>query len=222
VKNEKIETKPRSGSGGQFGTKRPGDIASTMDQERFREPENIGDLVRETGEGSREAFMTIVRAYQQRVFMTAFSICRNREDALDIVQETFLRLHQKAGLFKEGRHFQGWLLQITKNLCIDHYRKNVKKRKELECPTSLDDLHLVAPPDPSASPAAELKDVFARCIDKLAARQRMVFVMRHVNELRYDEISETMNISVGTVKSLHFKAVQNLRKLISPYMGVSS
>jgi RNA polymerase sigma-70 factor, ECF subfamily len=193
-----------------------------MGQERFREPDNIGDLVREIGEGSREAFMTIVKAYQQRVFITAFSICRNREDALDIVQETFLRLHQKAGLFKQGNSFQGWLLQITKNLCIDHYRKNVKNKKEFESPASLDDLRLAAPPDPSVSPAAELKDVFARCIDKLAGRQRMVFVMRHINELRYDEISETMNISVGTVKSLHFKAVQNLRKLISPYMGVSS
>ena len=166
--------------------------------------------------------MTIVKAYQQKVFLTAFSICRNREDALDIVQETFLRLHQKAGLFKEGNSFQGWLLQITKNLCIDHYRKNVKKKKELECSTSLDDLHLAAPPDPSVSAAAELKDVFSRCIDKLAGRQRMVFVMRHINELRYDEISETMNISVGTVKSLHFKAVQNMRKLLNPYMGVSS
>jgi len=166
--------------------------------------------------------MTIVRAYQQKVFLTAFSLCRNREDALDIVQETFLRLHQKAGLFREGNSFQGWLLQITKNICIDHYRKNVKNKKEFESPASLDDLHLSAPPDPSASRAAELKDVFARCIDKLAGRQRMVFVMRHIHELKYDEISETMHISVGTVKSLHFKAVQNLRKLISPYMGVSS
>ena len=186
------------------------------------EREDIHALVREIQKGNREAFMTIVGAYQQRVFVMAYSMLRNKEDALDVVQETFLRLFQKAKQFKEGCNFQGWLLQIAKNLSVDYYRKNYRKRREFESPKSLDELRVAAEPNPASSSAGEMRDVFLRGIDKLASRQRTVFVLRHVDELQFNEISETLNISVGTVKSLHFKAVQNLRKWLSPYMGITS
>jgi RNA polymerase sigma-70 factor (ECF subfamily) len=196
--------------------------AKRMERERSIGTEDIHALVREIQTGNREAFMTIVGAYQQRVFVMAYSMLRNKEDALDVVQETFLRLFQKAKQFKEGCNFQGWLLQIAKNLCVDYYRKNYRKRREFESPKSLDELQVAAEPDPASLSAGEMRDVFFRSIDKLASRQRMVFVLRHVDELQFNEISETLNISVGTVKSLHFKAVQNLRKWLSPYMGITS
>ena len=198
------------------------DQAKRMDREGSIRREDIHALVREIQNGNREAFMTIVGAYQQRVFVMAYSMLRNKEDALDVVQETFLRLFQKAGQFKEGCNFQGWLLRIAKNLSVDYYRKNYRKRREFESPKSLDELQVAAEPAPASSSSGEMRDVFFRGIDKLAGRQRMVFVLRHVDELQFNEISETMNISVGTVKSLHFKAVQNLRKWLSPYMGITS
>ena len=101
--------------------------AIRMDRERSIRREDIHALVREIQNGNREAFMTIVGAYQQRVFVMAYSMLRNKkEDALDVVQETFLRLFQKAGQFKEGCNFQGWLLRIAKNLSVDYYRKNYR------------------------------------------------------------------------------------------------
>jgi len=193
-----------------------------MDTERTGDPGNIDALVRAARDGDRDAFMTIVATYQRRVFSLAYSVLRDREDALDIVQETFLRFYRKAGLFKEGNSFQGWLLRIAKNLCVDHYRKNTRKRRELESPKGLDELHVPAAPDPALSGAGEMREATARCIDRLADRQRLVFVLRHVDELQFNEISETMNISLGTVKSLHFKAVRNLRKWLTPYMGIPS
>ncbi len=189
-----------------------------MDAERAGDPENIDSLVRRARDGDREAFMTIVATYQRRVFAMAFSILRDREDALDIVQETFLRFYRKAGLYREGSSFQGWLLRIAKNLCVDHYRKNTRKRRELESSKRLDELQVAADPDPAVSGAGEMRDATARCIDRLAGRQRLVFVLRHVDELQFNEISEAMNISLGTAKSLHFKAVRNLRKWLTPYM----
>ena len=190
--------------------------------ERAGDLENIDALVRAARDGDRDAFMTIVATYQKKVFVLAYSILRDREDALDVVQETFLRFYRKAGLFKEGYSFQGWLLRIAKNLCVDHYRKNTRKRRELESSKSLDELHVTAAPDPALAGAGELREVTARCIDRLAGRQRLVFVLRHVDDLQFNEISETMNISLGTVKSLHFKAVRNLRKWLTPYMGTQS
>lgn len=190
--------------------------------ERAGDPENIDALVLAARDGDRDAFMTIVATYQRKVFMLAYSVLRNREDALDIVQETFLRFYRKADLYKEGNSFQGWLLRIAKNLCVDHYRKNTRRRRELESPKSLDDLHVAASPDPALSGAAEMRDATVRCIDRLAGRQRLVFVLRHVDEMPFNEISEAMNISLGTAKSLHFKAVRNLRKWLTPYLGTQT
>ncbi len=177
-------------------------------------------LVENARAGDQEAFREIVRLYQQRVFVLAYSYFRNREDALDIVQDTFLRLHEKIEMYEKGRNFQGWLLQIARNLCVDYYRKNYLKRKELESEKSLDELSPAAPADPAGETASDLKEPFSRCVEKLAKQQRMIFIMKHYNELQYNEIAQVLNISVGTVKSLHFKAVQNLRKLLTPYLGV--
>src|SRR5512137_3200834 len=104
------------------------------------EAADITALLERVKGGDREAFMTVTRLYQQKVFVLAYSILRDREDALDVVQETFLRLYQKAGLFRAGNSFQGWLLQMTKNITIDHYRKHRKKRQEWETTTPLDEI----------------------------------------------------------------------------------
>jgi len=184
-------------------------------------PVEISALLERVQAGDRQAFMTVIQLYQRKVFVLAYSILRDREDALDVVQETFLRLYQKAGLYRAGNSFQGWLLQMTKNISIDHYRKHRKKRQEWETSTPLDDIPVAAePPREGDSAAADLRRAFARSVDTLAERQRMVFVMRHYNELQFNEISEAMKISVGTAKSLHFKAVQNLRKRLAPALGI--
>jgi len=183
----------------------------------------IASLLERIQAGDREAFMTIIRLYQQKVFVLAYSILRDREDALDTVQETFLRLYQKAGLYKPGKPFQGWLLQMAKNISIDHYRKHRRKRQEWETSKPIDEIPLPAEPSGEGdSPASDLRGAFAWCVDTLAERQKMVFVMRHYNELQFNEISETMKISIGTAKSLHFKAVQNLRKRLAPVLGIET
>jgi len=190
------------------------------DAEVRTEPAEISSLLERIQQGDREAFMTIIRLYQQKVFVMAYSILRNREDALDAVQETFLRLYQKAGLYKPGNSFQGWLLQMAKNISIDSYRKHRKKRHEWETSKPLEEIPVAAEDRASDSVASDLRSAFSRGVDKLAERQKMVFVMRHYNELPFNEISETMRISVGTAKSLHFKAVRNLRKWLAPELGM--
>ena len=170
--------------------------------------------------GDREAFMTIVRLYQRKVFGLAYSILRDREDALDAVQETFLRLHQRAGLYRPGSPFQSWLMQMAKNISIDSYRKHRKKKLEWETLRPLDEIPVASEDRAVDSADSDLRRAFARSVETLAERQRMVFVMRHYNELQFNEISEAMRISVGTAKSLHFKAVRNLRKRLAPVLGM--
>lgn len=98
------------------------------------EQDNNGDiylLIEKIKSGDRDAFVSITNLYQRKVFAVAYSFFRNKEDALDIVQETFLRVYQKINMFKQGKNFQNWLLQITKNLCIDFYRKQQSKDRNL-------------------------------------------------------------------------------------------
>ncbi len=179
---------------------------------------DIPFLLESVRKGDREAFMTIVKLYQQRIFVMAYSILRNKEDALDVVQDTFLRLYQKADTFRPGHNFQGWLIQIAKNLSIDYYRKHRQKKQEWESSHRVEDLPLASEGSEESFKSSDLRGIFSRCVEKLAERQKVVFIMRHYNELQFNEISEALRISTGTAKSLHFKAVRNLRKWLTPYL----
>jgi RNA polymerase sigma-70 factor (ECF subfamily) len=193
-----------------------------MERTNAAEHENIRNLLEKAKEGDRPAFKAIVALYQQKVFVLAYSILRNREDAMDLVQETFLRLYQKLYVYEKEKNFQAWLLQIAKNLCIDYYRKNYSKRREMESAKGLEELNLAADDGPDNPVSSDLRQIFSRCLDKLGDRQRLIFIMKHYNGLQYQEIAQVLNISVGTVKSLHFKAVRNLRTLLSPQLRMES
>jgi RNA polymerase sigma-70 factor (ECF subfamily) len=190
-----------------------------MEQERVREQEDIYALVEKIKEGNREAFMTVTKLYQKKVFLLAYSFFQNKEDAMDIVQETFLRFYQKANLFQRGKNFQNWLLQIAKNLCIDYHRKHYGKNAKFDREVPIEEMNLAAQDSEGCYLSSDLKGIFSSCLNKLAERQRMIFVMKHYNQHKYSEIAQILNISLGTVKSLHFKAVQNLRGLMNPYLG---
>lgn len=190
-----------------------------MVNQEARKNEEIYSLVEKIKSGDREAFMAVISLYQKRIFLLAYSFFHNREDAMDIVQETFLRLHQKIHSFRQGENFQNWLFQIGKNLCIDFYRKNYRRRKEWGSEKNVEELGSSLQSNHDSGLSSDLRDIFSQCIKKLAEKQRMVFILKHYNQLKYNEIAQVMKIAPGTAKSLHFKAIQNLRGLVSPYLG---
>jgi len=206
-----------AGNGHDFGPGKSYDLEGKAD---MTDPSDVSSLLERIRRGDRRAFVTIVETYQQKVFVMAFSILRNKEDALDAVQETFLRLYQKSDMYRPGRNFQAWLLQIAKNISIDYYRKHQRKRREWETSVPIDDIPVAVEDRSLDSSDSDLRAAFSRCVEKLAERQKMVFVMRHYNELQFNEISDAMRISVGTAKSLHFKAVRNLQRWLTPYLGM--
>jgi RNA polymerase sigma-70 factor (ECF subfamily) len=191
-----------------------------MEETRPTPHEDIQILLQKAAGGDRQAFKSIVVLYQQKVFLLAFSILRNREDALDVVQETFMRLYQKLDRYEKGRNFQAWLLQIAKNLSIDFYRKHHARRRDLESERRVEELPLAAEDHRSNPESSELRHLLYRNLEQLAERQRLIFVMKHFNGLEYREIAQVLGISVGTVKSLHFKAVRNLKNRLSPQLGM--
>lgn len=180
---------------------------------------DIYPLLEKIKSGDREAFVSITRLYQKKVFVLAYSFFRNKEDALDIVQETFMRVYQKIGSFKEGNSFQNWLLQITKNLCIDYYRKRYSKERQMNEGGDISEMKIKDPKASKAYTTTDMRGILSSCLDRLSEKQRMVFMLKQYNQLEYTEIAQILNIAAGTVKSLHFKATQNLRTLVSPYLG---
>jgi RNA polymerase sigma-70 factor (ECF subfamily) len=182
--------------------------------------ESINVLAERAKNGDREAFVAITRQYQKSVFQLSYSFFQNREDALDIVQETFLKIYQKIHYYEAGRSFKNWILQVAKNLCIDRYRKNHKKHDQKALGgDEIEEIHLTDEKGTERNSDADIKRIVAKCLKQLPERQRMIFVMKHYNELKYKDIAETLGIAVGTVKSLNFKAVNRLRNLINPYLG---
>jgi RNA polymerase sigma-70 factor (ECF subfamily) len=191
-----------------------------MEDKRTTPYEDIKTLLAKAGEGDRQAFKNIVSLYQQKVFLLAYSVLRNKEDALDVVQETFMRLYQKLDAYEKDRNFQAWLLQIAKNLSIDYFRKHHGRRREMESDKSVEELPVAAEDHWSNPESSELRQVISRNLERLGERQRLIFVMKHFNGLEYREIAQVLGISVGTVKSLHFKAVRNLKNWLSPQLGI--
>ncbi|MCR4397054.1 MAG: sigma-70 family RNA polymerase sigma factor [Candidatus Saccharicenans sp.] len=189
-----------------------------MEQKNGRTDEApVEFLVERVKQGDREAFMKLVACYQQKVFVLAYSLVRNREDALDLVQEVFLRLYEKIHSYRAGENFQAWLMKIARNLSLDFLRRMKSRKKE-----SLDNLDLdradlaSAEADPSCFQSGEM---IQKAVGALPEKQRLVFILHHFDDLKYGEIARRLGIAQGTVKSLHFKAIQNLRKILAPQLG---
>lgn len=170
-------------------------------------------VVADARKGDREAFGALVRAYQRKVYVTAYGLVGNREDALELAQEAFVRAFRAMHRFDPGMPFYPWLHRIVRNACFNHQKK---KRRHGE--TSLEALaasgHDVASPVASADRTAglgELRERLSRGLAALSAEHREILVLRHFQELSYAEIALCLGIPQGTVMSRLHAARRALR-----------
>jgi len=174
------------------------------------------ELIRQLQEGDHEAFTELVSLYQQKIYKLAYGFFQDRDDAMEIVQETFLRLYEKIGRFEKGQGqtaFKNWVYRIAYNLCIDFYRKFKKKKadeKELYELYEIRDRQNTSPED--IMDRLHFKQTLKKSVMKLSKRQQMVFILKHYSQLKHHEISGILNISVGTTKTLYHRAVKSLEK----------
>ncbi len=182
-------------------------------------------LVRQAQDGSIAAFEQIIVLYQKRIFKMAYGYLKNQEDAKEVVQETFLRLYKAIGAYREGNRFSSWLYRIATNLCVDQYRKNkLRSQREGDTDNLVGDHYQVAETeDPELHMANEtMKTQIHQAVSKLSKQEKKVFMLKHFSHMKYQEIAEVMDISVGTVKSTHHRAVTNLKKHIQAQDGRAS
>jgi RNA polymerase sigma-70 factor (ECF subfamily) len=171
------------------------------------------ELVQRTRSGERDAFRELVERYQRKIAALALGMLRNREDALDIVQESFAKAYQNLDRFKGDSAFYTWLYRIAFNLCVDHQRRETKLgHVPLEADEHGEGGAVLPPVDGARADQpfertrdAEIARRLADAIRELTPDHRAVILLREVEGLSYEEISQVLQCPKGTVMSrLHY------------------
>ncbi len=167
----------------------------------------------EAQQGDRAAFGALVRTYQKRAYAVAYSFVGNREDALELAQDSFVKAFKAISRFDTSMPFYPWLYRIVKNTCLNHLKKR-KRRGE----TSLDGLmesgfdvssekHV---PERDAQ-LGDLREAMVCAMEGLSEDHREIIAMRHVQEMSYAEMAACLDIPQGTVMSRLHAARRSLR-----------
>jgi len=185
-------------------------------------------LVERVLAGDERAFQTLVEQYQRKVFTIAYGILRNPDDAMDVSQDAFVKVHKHLPNFKGQSSFYTWLYRIVVNLCIDRKRRAARAAEvdyndaldhndhQTDAPT-LGTVHLDSPSRSLAR--KELREHIRAALDKLSDAHREILVLREFEGLSYEELAEVLGVPKGTVMSRLFHARKNFQKAISRYLN---
>ena len=153
--------------------------------------------------GEQAAWDAIVRRYRRKVFNVAYTFVGRHDEAEDLTQDVFLKVFKALGTFDRRANFTTWIISVSRNLCIDHYRRVRKEREVVDHRVDASEL----------TPAAPGIDAFARldrfdrrallreALGALPETLRTAVAMRDLQELSYQEIARRLGLPDGTVKS---------------------
>lgn len=198
-----------------------GDQPASNRLERENESEHDRHLLSRAQAGDSGAFRLLVERHQRRVFAIALGLVRDEQDAREIAQEAFLRVHKGLSQFHGGSSFFTWLYRIVTNLSIDLMRKPSRREAELHFALETDDGE--SPLLPAATDAdpfdvvrrGQLSSRIQDALDQLPPYHRGVILMREVEGLSYEEMAEAMQVSKGTIMSRLFHARKKLQRALS-------
>ncbi|HXM77355.1 MAG TPA: sigma-70 family RNA polymerase sigma factor [Thermoanaerobaculia bacterium] len=179
------------------------------------------DLVRRILAGEEDLFERLVRRYQSRILAHLSRMVGNRDDALDLSQEIFVKVFQALDRYNPEFKFSTWLFRIAGNAAIDHLRKRRLRTIPLE-PSDSEGQRVSSPeyrnlgPDPYATLRnAERGDAIASAIQSLPQEFRELIALRHFTGLSYEEIAEIKGMPLGTVKNKLFRARAVLKERLA-------
>ena len=164
-------------------------------------------LIERCLKGDEKAYEELLRTYRTSVFSICLRMVRNRTVAEDIAQEVFIKVFAALNRYDPAYPFASWLNRITSNLCIDHLRKEKDRTLSLDQPIGGgDDDLLIQIPSPAAGPDREMESremmaILEEAMGILPEHYRIIVILRHQEQLSYEEISDTLGIPLGTVKA---------------------
>jgi RNA polymerase sigma-70 factor (ECF subfamily) len=177
-------------------------------------------IVAEFKKGNERAFEVLYRRYNGKVYAIAYSITKNREIALDVVQDAFTKVFRHLGRFKGDSSFYTWLYRITMNLCIDITRKRAKSQtaEYNDGQREIKDNEVLMDNPGESYRRKELLGHLKSAIDQLPQYHRQVIIMREIGGMSYEEIAQATKVSKGTVMSRLFHARRKVREKMERYL----
>jgi len=162
----------------------------------------------------KNAFAELFKFYQNYLFKICFSYVHNEQEALDLIQEIFIKLYKNIDKYDERYPFHPWIRRITVNTCINEKRK----RSPILIPLSTDDESMNIEDQLAAEQDIEqevenhdMALIIKEHIDCLQEKQRMVIILRYYEDLSYEEIAELLHMPLGTVKTNLYRAKNALK-----------
>jgi RNA polymerase sigma factor (sigma-70 family) len=167
------------------------------------QPLTPDSLIEQCLAGDQTAWEQIVRQNWRKVFNVAYKFVGKHDEAEDLTQDIFLKIFKALSTFDRRANFQTWIISISRNLCIDHYRSVRKERQTIARDIDSSDLQPVTS-ERGPYAVAEHQDLRAQlrhALETLPATLRTAVVLRDLQELSYQEIADRLGLPEGTVKS---------------------
>ena len=186
---------------------------------KIRQDGDEAELITKAREGDRDSFSVLVERYQRRVVGVALAVVHNQDDALELAQETFVRAFENLKNFESRSSFSTWLYRIAANLSIDFWRRegryHVLRGEDAE--NELRRLPSREGDSYRAASRTELGKKLQDALEELTPEHRAVVLLREVEGLSYDEISDLLQCPRGTVMSRLHYARNRLRSILKDF-----
>jgi RNA polymerase sigma-70 factor (ECF subfamily) len=163
----------------------------------------VESLIQRCLGGDQNAWELIVHQYWRKVFNIAYKFVGKHDEAEDLTQDIFIKIFKSLSTFDRRANFQTWLISVSRNLCIDHYRSVRKERETIDRQVDPNEL-TPASTDPGPMAALEQRDrvtLLRQALGQLPDTLRTAVLMRDIQEMSYQEIADKLGLPEGTVKS---------------------
>ena len=195
-----------------------------MSQYQPAQAPTVDELIERCLGGDQHAWEQIVQTHWRKVFNVAYKFVGKHDEAEDLTQDIFLKIFKSLGSFDRRANFQTWLISVSRNLCIDHYRSVRKERETIDRGVDAAEL---APAAPEAGPIAALEQrdrvvLLRQAMAALPETLRTAVLLRDIQELSYQEIADKLRLPEGTVKSRINRGRTELARQIRKLRGDDS
>ncbi len=184
-------------------------------------------LVKRVRGGDQRAFKLLVERYQRKVYAVALGMLKDKEEAMDVSQDAFVKVYKYLDHFKGDSSFYTWLYRITANICIDRIRKRGGAEHvefDESVATDMSEARIGAlgsrlgtNPQKSAL-RRELAEKIQEALAQVPEKHRAILLLREIEGMSYEDLARTLEIPKGTVMSRLFHARTKVQKILSEYL----
>jgi RNA polymerase sigma-70 factor, ECF subfamily len=191
-----------------------------------QQPDDLA-LVKRCRDGDKQAFQELVERYQRRAYSVAYGMLKDRDEAMDVAQEAFVKVYKYLDHFKGDSSFYTWLYRIVTNLAIDARRRKAPEMDPVEFDEKVEheaneeagmlSTRLGSNPQ-KALMRQELVEKIQDALSQIPEKHRAILLLREVEGMSYEDLARTLNIRKGTVMSRLFHARKKIQKILSEYL----